>query len=61
VASLFVMGLQAKMDEVIAALKNKKFLALIFVWGWVLGPALGLLIAWLLPLAEVPPTVGGKS
>jgi hypothetical protein len=37
------MGLQAKMDEVIAALKNKKFLALIFVWGWVLGPALGLL------------------
>jgi predicted Na+-dependent transporter len=46
------MGLQAKMDEVIAALKNKKFLALIFVWGWVLGPALGLLIAWLLPLAE---------
>ena len=30
VASLFVMGLQAKMPEVIAALKNKKTLALIF-------------------------------
>jgi BASS family bile acid:Na+ symporter len=52
VASLFVMGLQVKMDEVIAALKNKKFLALSFVWGWVVGPALGLLIAWVLPLAE---------
>jgi hypothetical protein len=33
VASLFVMGLQVKMDEVIAALKNKKTLALIFVWS----------------------------
>jgi BASS family bile acid:Na+ symporter len=52
VASLFVMGLQVKMDEVIAALKNKKTLALIFVWSWVLGPALAYLIAWVLPLAE---------
>jgi BASS family bile acid:Na+ symporter len=52
VASLFVMGLQVKMDEVVAALKNKKFLALILVWGWVLGPALGYLIARVLPLAE---------
>jgi BASS family bile acid:Na+ symporter len=52
VASLFVMGLQVRMDEVVAALKNKKFLALILVWGWVLGPALGYLIARVLPLAE---------
>ena len=46
------MGLQATMPEVVAVFKNKKALALIFVWGWVLGPALGLLIVWLLPLAE---------
>ena len=52
VSSLALMGLQSKMPEVIAQLKNKKTLALIIVWGWVLGPALGYLIAWVLPLAE---------
>jgi BASS family bile acid:Na+ symporter len=52
VASLFVMGLQVKMDEVIAAFKNKKGMALILVWGWVAGPALAYLIVWALPLAE---------
>ena len=52
VANLATMGLQARMPEVVAVFKNKKVLALIFVWGWVLGPALGLLIAWVLPLAE---------
>ena len=52
VANLAVMGLQVSMPEVVAVFKNKKTLALIFVWGWVLGPALGLLIAWILPLAE---------
>jgi BASS family bile acid:Na+ symporter len=52
VSSLFAMGLQVQMPEVIAALKNKKAMALIFVWGWVLAPALGYLIIWVLPLAE---------
>ena len=52
VLNLATMGLQARMPEVVAVFKNKKVLALIFVWGWVLGPVLGLLIAWLLPLAE---------
>jgi len=52
VSNLAVMGLQSKMPEVIAVFKNKKSLALIFVWGWVLGPALGYLITWVLPLAE---------
>ena len=77
VANLFVMGLQAKMPEVIVALKNKKSMALIFVWGWVLGPALGLpdrlgsssgrtLCNRYAPLQSgavraVPPTDGGKS
>ena len=52
VLNLATMGLQASMPEVVAVFKNKKALALIFVWGWVLGPALGLLIVWVLPLAE---------
>ena len=52
VSNLAAMGLQVRMPEVIAALRNKKSLALIFVWGWVLGPALGYLITKVLPLAE---------
>jgi len=52
VVNLFYLGLQVKMDEVIAPLKNKKAMTLIFVWSWVLGPALAYLIAWILPLAE---------
>ena len=51
-SNLAVMGLQVKSAEVIAGLKNPKILALIFLWGWVLGPALGYLIAWALPLSE---------
>jgi len=52
VSNLAAMGLQVRMPEVIVALRNKKSLALIFVWGWVLGPAVGLLISKVLPLAE---------
>ena len=52
VANMVAMGLQVKMPEVIAQVKNKKTLALILVWGWVLGPVLGYLITWVLPLAE---------
>jgi bile acid:Na+ symporter, BASS family len=52
VSNLAAMGLQVKMPEVIAALRSKKSLALIFLWGWVLGPAVGYLIAKVLPLAE---------
>jgi bile acid:Na+ symporter, BASS family len=52
VSNLAAMGLQVKMPEVAVALRNKKSLALIFVWGWVLGPAFGYLITRVLPLAE---------
>ena len=52
VSNLATMGLQVKMPEVMAALRNKKSLVLIFVWGWVLGPAFGYLITRVLPLAE---------
>ena len=52
VTNMFNMGIQANMDSVIAELKNKKAVALTFVWGWVLGPALAYLIAWVLRLDE---------
>jgi len=52
VSNLAAMGLQVRVPQVVAALKNKRAIALIFVWGWVVGPALGYLITWILPLAE---------
>jgi bile acid:Na+ symporter, BASS family len=52
VSNLGAMGLQVNMRGVIVALQNKRTLALIFVWGWVLGPALGYLLTRVLPLAE---------
>ena len=52
VSNLAIMGLQVKSAEVVAGLKQPKTLAAIFVWGWVLGPALALLIVWALPLSD---------
>ena len=52
VSNLGAMGLQVKMPDVIGGLRNKKSIVMIFVWGWVAGPALGYLITWALPLAE---------
>jgi BASS family bile acid:Na+ symporter len=52
VTNLFNLGLQVKLPEMFAGLKNKKAIALIFVWSWVLGPALAYLIAWVLALDE---------
>ena len=52
VSNLAAMGLQVRMPEVMVALRNKKSIALIFVWGWVFGPAVGYLITKVLPLDE---------
>jgi BASS family bile acid:Na+ symporter len=52
VSNLAAMGLQVRLPEVMAALRSKKSVALIFVWGWVLGPAFGYLITRVLPLAD---------
>jgi len=46
------MGLQVKMSDVVVALRRKKSIALIFVWGWIIGPALAYLITLIIPLAE---------
>ncbi len=52
VANLFNLGLQVKLPDLIVGLKNKKAIALIFVWSWVMGPALAYLIGWVLVLDE---------
>jgi len=52
VSNLAAMGLKVKMPDVVVALQNKKSLALIFLWGWLVGPAIGYLITIVLPLAE---------
>ena len=52
VSNLAAMGLQVSVPEVVVAMRNKKALVLIFVWGWVVGPAFGYLITRVLPLAE---------
>ena len=52
VSNLAAMGFQVRIPGVIEALRDKKAIALIFVWGWVVGPAVGLLINAILPLAE---------
>jgi len=52
VSNLAAMGLQVKMPDVLVAMQNKTALALIFVWGWILGPAFGYLITLVLPLEE---------
>jgi BASS family bile acid:Na+ symporter len=52
VTNLGAMGIQVRLPEVRAALRNKRSLSLIFVWGWLLGPATAYAITKLLPLAE---------
>jgi BASS family bile acid:Na+ symporter len=52
VSNLAAMGLQVRMPQVVTTLKNRRAIALIFIWGWVLGPSYGYLITKALPLAE---------
>ena len=52
VANLAAMGLELNLREAMNALRNLKFVALIVVWSWVIGPAFTYLITKILPLAE---------
>jgi len=52
VLNLFSMGLQVNIPGVLGKLKDLKFLVLVLLWGWVLGPALGYLITLVIPLAK---------
>jgi bile acid:Na+ symporter, BASS family len=52
ILNLFSMGLQVHIPDVFGKLKDPKFLILVFIWGWVLGPSLGYLITLIIPLSE---------
>ena len=52
VSNLAAMGLQVRMPQVVTALKNRRAIALIFIWGWIVGPTYAYLITKALPLAE---------
>jgi BASS family bile acid:Na+ symporter len=52
VGNLAAMGLELNVREALNALRNARFVALIFLWSWVVGPALALLISRIIPLAE---------
>jgi BASS family bile acid:Na+ symporter len=52
VSNLASMGLQVDIPQVLKTARNPRFLTLVLVWGWVVGPALGYLITRILPLAE---------
>lgn len=52
VSTLAAVGLQVRVPDVLGMLRNTKSLALIFVWGWVVGPLFGYPITKALPLAE---------
>jgi BASS family bile acid:Na+ symporter len=52
VSNLAAMGLQVNMPDLTKALRDRKFLTLVFVWGWIFGPMFGYLITMVIPLAE---------
>ncbi len=51
VSNLAAMGLEINKDEAIVTLKNPRFIMLIFVWGWIVGPALAWGITQIIPLS----------
>ena len=52
VGNLAAMGLELNVREAIKAVRNARFVAMIFVWSWVVGPAFAYLVTKVLPLAE---------
>jgi len=52
VSNLAAMGLEINKDEAIKAIKNSRFVILIIVWGWIVGPAIAWLLTKVIPLSE---------
>lgn len=52
VSNLAAMGLEINPKEALATLKNPRFVLLILVWGWVVGPAVAWLLTQIIPLSE---------
>jgi BASS family bile acid:Na+ symporter len=57
VGSLLGLGLELAVKDAVHALRNVRFVLLIVVWGWVLGPALAWLLATVIPM-EAPYATG---
>lgn len=51
VSNLAAMGLEINPGEAIKALKSARFVVLLLVWGWVVGPLLAYLITKVIPLS----------
>ncbi len=51
VSNLASMGLQVNITQVLKKARNPRFLVLVLIWGWVVGPVLGYLITRMVPLA----------
>jgi len=52
VSNLAAVGLELNLREALRTLRSARAIALILVWGWVVGPALAWLIIRILPLME---------
>jgi BASS family bile acid:Na+ symporter len=52
VSNLAAMGLELNLREALRTLRSARAVALILVWGWVVGPALAWLITKIFPLTE---------
>ena len=52
VSNLAAMGLEINKDQAFKALRNPRFIALILVWGWIVGPAIALGLTRIIPLSE---------
>ncbi len=52
VSNLAAMGLEINKDEAIKALRNPRFIILILVWGWIVGPAIAFGLTKVIPLSE---------
>jgi BASS family bile acid:Na+ symporter len=52
VSNLAAMGLELNLREAMRTLRSARAIALILVWGWVVGPALAWLIIKIIPLTE---------
>lgn len=52
VGNLLEVGLRLKVAEALAVLRNTRFVVLTFLWCFVLGPALAVLLTKIIPLAE---------
>lgn len=52
VGNLLEVGLRLKLAEALAALRNARFVVLSFLWCFVLGPGLAVLLTAIIPLAE---------